>query len=272
MERKITIEEPVVYKEDYQMRMLRMNDIEGLLPVKGRGIDGVSFYDYNVSGKISMQAMYERNKISGDDLKAFLKQLLAVIKAVENYLLNMDCILIDPEYIFYEGGKYYFCYYPQAKQELWEEFHRLTEYFVKQADYEDKECVRIVFILHKETMAENYSLEKIVKECMKSGEKKSEEELRRGAELRRSEVIRGIYGEDDEEEETRQEGMQRRNPGISTGDYDTSEHDWIKRQHMGSLIMEETENMWTPVKKLLNRRKKPKWGDWDGLYIEEEEW
>ena len=33
----------------------------------------------------------------------------------------------------------------------------------------------------------------------------------------------------------------------------------------------QTENMWTPVKRLLNRRKKPKWGDWDGLYIEEEE-
>ncbi len=271
MERKITIEEPVVYKEDYQMRMLRMNDIDGLLSVKGRGIDGVSFYDYNVSGKISMQAMYEKNKISGEDLKAFLKQLLAVIRTVENYLLNINCILIDPEYIFYESGKYYFCYYPQARREVWEEFHRLTEYFVKQADYEDKECVRVVFILHKETMAENYSLEKIVKACVKSSEKKPEGGVRRGAELRRSALIREIYEDDDETEEAGQERVRRKDPEITAEDYDTSEHDWIKRQHRGSLIMEETENMWTPVKKLLNRRKKPKWGDWDGLYIEEEE-
>lgn len=271
MERKITIEESVVYKEDYQMRMLRMNEIEGLLPVKGRGVDGVSVYDYNVSGKISMKAMYERNKISGEDLKTFLKQLLAVIQSVENYLLNIDRILMDPEYIFYENGNYYFCYYPQEKQELWEAFHLLTEYFVKQADYEDKECVRIVFILHKETMAENYHLEKIVKKCIKGGETGGKKEQKKGAEPGRSEIIRKIYGEDDEEEEVGQEGIPKRNPGIRAGTYDTSEHDWIERQHRGSLIMEETENMWTPVKKLLNRRKKPKWGDWDGLYIEEEE-
>lgn len=264
MERKITIEEPVVYQEDYQMRMLRMNEIQGLLPVKGRGMDGISFYDYNVSGKISIQAMYERSKISGKDLKVFLNQLLAVIRTVENYLLDIHCILIDPEYIFYEDEKFYFCYYPQAKQDLWNQIHKLTEYLVKQADYEDKECVRIVFILHKETMAENYSLEKIIKECMRSEEKEIK------SEVKRREIVGEIYGEE-EIREYGQNNLRQRNPGMNTIDYDTTEHDWIKKQHQGNLIMEETENMWTPMKRFLNRRKKPKWGDWDGLYIEEEE-
>lgn len=271
MERKITIEEEEVYREDYQMKMLLMNEIDGLLPVKGRGIDGVSFYDYNVSGKISMQAMYEKNKLSGEELKSFLRQLMAVIRETEKFLLNIHCILMEPEYIFYEDGKFYFCYYPQAKQDLWEEVHKLTEYFVKQADYEDKECVRIVFILHKETMAENYSLEKIVKECVKE-EKKEEQDAGEG-EIR----VQKLYDEDEEEDEEKgeeehnSEEKYKKNPGLYTADYDSLQHDWIKMQHHGSLIMEETENMWTPVKRLLNRRKKPKWGDWDGLYIEEEE-
>lgn len=269
MERKITIEEAAVYHEDYQMRMLQANEIEGLLSIKGRGIDGVSFYDYNVSGKISMQAMYERNKISGEDLKIFLKQMLAVIRETEKYLLNIHCILMEPEYIFYEDGKYYFCYYPQAKAELWEAFHKLTEYFVKQADYDDKESVRIVFILHKETMAENYSLGKIVKECMKEEEKKNHADTGDGLRVQK------LYDEDEEgENENEGYGEQKkelRYSGMKDTEYDTSHHDWIKKQHHGSLIMEETENMWTPVKRLLNRRKKSKWGDWDGLYIEEEE-
>ena len=53
--------------------------------------------------------------------------------------------------------------------------------------------------------------------------------------------------------------------------YDTREHDWITEQEIGSSILKETENLWTPVKRFLNRHKKLKWGDWDGLYIEEEE-
>ena len=54
-------------------------------------------------------------------------------------------------------------------------------------------------------------------------------------------------------------------------EYDTKEHDWITEQEMGSSIMKETENLWTPVRRFLNKHKKPKWGDWDGLHIEEEE-
>ena len=40
MERRITVEEASIYEEDYQMRMLEANDIEGILKVRGRGMNG----------------------------------------------------------------------------------------------------------------------------------------------------------------------------------------------------------------------------------------
>lgn len=218
-----------------------MNEIEGLLPVKGRGMDGRSFYDYDVSGKISMKAMYERGKINGKDVKMFLKQFRMVFDEVKKYLLNIHCILLDPEYIFYEDDRFYFSYYPLAERDVWEEFHKLTEYLVKQADYEDQECVRIVFCLHKETMKENYSLEKMIEKCIH--EEMDEQKL---PEKMADESIQDVR-------------------------YDTLNHDWITEQELGSRIMEETENMWMPVKRFLRKHKKPKWGEWDGLHIEEEE-
>lgn len=238
MERRITIEEAVLYKEDYQMRMLARNHIEGLLPVKGRGMNERSCFDYDVSGKISMKAMFERSKIGSKDIKTFLLQLKKVVNEVQRYLLNEHCILLNPEYIFYEDGTYYFCYYPISENNLWEEFHVLTEYFVKRADYEEKECVQITFLIHKETMEENYSLEKLVEKCMKIEPEK--------VEYKEEEML----------------------PVIT---YDTSDHDWIAGQHMGSSILRETDNLWSPVRKFLTKHKKKKWGDWDGLYIEEEE-
>ena len=108
------------------MRMLAANDIPGLLCVSGRGVNGSSYYDYNVSGKISMKAMFEKNTITGDDLQRFLGELEKVIEEVKKYLLNIHCILLKPEYIYYEEGKYYFCYYPLGKDDFWEEFHVLT--------------------------------------------------------------------------------------------------------------------------------------------------
>ena len=56
-----------------------------------------------------------------------------------------------------------------------------------------------------------------------------------------------------------------------TSYYDTEEHDWITEQEMGSSIMRETDNLWIPVKRFLTKHKKTKWGEWDGLHIEEEE-
>ena len=119
----------------------------------------------------------------------------------------------------------------------------LTEYFVKQADYQDQEGISMVFLLHQKTMDENYSLEKLAAECLQS----SFEADNIGSE------------EPDMEEE---EGLK---------EYDRAEHDWIAEQEMGSSILRETDHLWTPVKRFLQRHKKSKWGDWDGLHIEEEE-
>ncbi|GFI50686.1 hypothetical protein IMSAGC020_01895 [Lachnospiraceae bacterium] len=243
MERKITIEEKVLYKEDYQVRMLKANDLEGILKMGGRGVNESSYYDYDVSGKISMKAMFERSKIKADDIKIFLRDLKIAVKEVETFLLNIHCILLKPEYIFYEEGRFFFCYYPLARQDMWEEFHVLTEYFVKQADYQEEECINMVFLLHKKTMDENYSLEKLTAECMQCDGKTEE-----------------IYEEPDEMAEEESQDA-----------YELAKRDWITEREMNGNMMRETENLWLPVKRFLDRHKKPKWGDWDGLHIEEEE-
>ncbi len=231
------IEEKERYREDYQMRMLKANAPEGLLPVQGRGADQRSIYEYDVSGKVSVKAMYERSGMNQADLRHFLTSFQTALRETEKHLLNVNCILLKPEYIFYEAEKYYFCYYPPADQELWEEFHALTEYFVKQADYQDKEAVRIVSLLHKGTMEENYSIEKLIGECMEGEEEKPPEEKKKRENIT----------------------------------YDTREHDWIAEQELGSSILRETDQMWKPVKHFLKKHKKNRWGDWDGLHIEEDE-
>ena len=80
MERKITIEEEIFYKEDYQIRMLKANNLNGILKMGGRGVNQNSYYDYDVSGKISMKAMFERSKINAEDIKMFLRDFKNVVK------------------------------------------------------------------------------------------------------------------------------------------------------------------------------------------------
>ena len=260
MERTITIEEEGLYREDYQIRMIQDNEVKGFLNIKGRGADEKSYFDYDVSGKTSLKAMFEKNEISAEDIRTFLENLMAVIEEAEKYLLNIHHILVESEYIYYDEGSYYFCYYPPGHKNLWESFHILTEYFVKHADYKDKACVQMVFLLHKETMEENYSLERTVMTCLGlENDKEGDAEIQKEEEYRTKEDMEGYKNEEYGGEYGNDRG------------YDRGEHDWIAEQEVGSSILRETENMWTPVKRFLNRHKRPRWGDWDGLYIEEED-
>lgn len=237
----LLFEKEGTYKEDYQLRMLEENQIKGLLKMRGRGIDGSSLYEYDVSGKSSLSAVYKSKKINRQEMMDFLYRISEIITEIGGYLLDTDCLILDPDYIFTEDGAYEFCYYPAGGWDVWKAFHRLVEFFVERTDYQDDGSVRTAFLLHKETMKENYSLKKIIRKL------------------------------EQEEEETKTDIYEAEEGIKGTRPYDTEEHDWIAAQEQGSNILRETDNMWRPVKKFLRRHKKSVWGEWDGIYIDEEE-
>ncbi len=237
----VIFEKQETYVEDYQMHMLTENHLNGFLELKGRGQDGVSLYEYNISGKRSMKSMFEEQKIDKEEMKRFTKKVICLLNEAARYLLDADRIVLDPEFIFYENGEYTFCYYPAGGWDIWKAFHKITEDFVQWTDYQDDDSVKCAFFLHKETMRENYNLKKILKDLEK------------------------------EEEEKNAAMLEHIDPETEKFVYDTKEHDWISSQEKGSNILRETDNMWDPVKNFLKRHKKPGWKTWDGIYINEEE-
>ncbi len=229
IERKIRIEDQAVYQEDYQIRMIRENAPAGLLPVKCHVQDKKSFFDYDVTGKSSMKAMYEKSELGWRDLMSFLEQLLIVLGDAEKYLLDRNHILLKPEYIFYENEKYYFCYYPISEQDFFQEFTALAQYFVKRADYQDDLCTKMVCILNNGSMEENYSLEKLVAEC-KAEQKKVEE----------------------------RDALYLVKHAVKSEDLFCEEDNYLKEE-------KEKEEKESFFHRLFGRKKKARWGDWEGL-------
>ena len=129
---------PEIYEEDYQMPMLRANKIPGILEVNGCGIDGESRYTYEITGLVSMAVLFENKQVQKGDIEQFIYCLLESISQLQKYMLHPGCLLLEPEYVFCRKQKYFFCYLPGGKQELCESFHRMTEYFVEEAEEEDE--------------------------------------------------------------------------------------------------------------------------------------
>lgn len=211
-------------EEDFQSTMLEENEIPGLLKTRVRYLDNKSLYHYDVSGMVSLKEKHEKEKLNQENIKRLVEQLLNTIKGIQKYMLEGRGILLDPEYIYCEKQQYIFCYYPPNKLEMKEEFHKLTEFFVREVDYRDKEGVYLAYTLHKATMEEHYSIERIMEEIMKEKEEP-------------------IVSYQEKMEESAEKQL---------------------------AIAEQTE-FWGPVKNLLERKKKEKWGYWDEIHIEEDD-
>lgn len=244
----IYIDLPIPYEEDYQTRMLGHNDMKGLLPVRGNGRDGESRYTFHSTGGMSMEKKYAGRRMSGTEIERFVDQLIETVENLRRHLLDPDGLLIMPELIFLEGENFKFCYLPVKRENreksLCAQFHQITEYFVKNIDYENAEGVFIVCRLHRETMSENYELKKIIEACRKEADSlkpppKNKQRARRkeGAEKPRiaeefTDLSESAIFTVDEEEEKAKESRSR------------------------------------PVRKAAQRIKTGRWGEWNDLITE----
>lgn len=144
------------FNENYQLQMIRKNKIPGILKMKGIGLNNGSRYTFTVNGMQSMRQTYEKTTIKKEDIWQFISSLITVTNTLKNYLLTPDCLLLSPDYVFIENGIYLFCYLPIKQKILSESFHEMTEYFVKNLDYEETEGIFLAYELHKATLQENY--------------------------------------------------------------------------------------------------------------------
>ena len=179
----IHVDLPVPYEDNYQMRMLRVNEIPGLAAVKGSGLNGSSRYTYRISNGISIGRKYETGEMKKEDILNLLEALLKTAEALAAYMLSPDGLILTPEMIYTHGGKYQFCYLPVSEEmyrvPICRSFHTLTEYFVGRLDYHDTEGIFLVYKLHKETMKDSYELRQILAEC-----RQEEKEYRREVMIR----------------------------------------------------------------------------------------
>lgn len=161
-----------VEQENYQLQMLRENEIPGILHMEARLVDGILQYYYDISGTTSMQHKYEHEKLSYEDIKKIVDGLSEAMEAVKKYMLKGENLLLDPDYIFCNAKRISFCYCLLGEQDMKEAFHGLTEFFVREVDYRDEKAVHLAYLLHKATMEEHYSIEQIMQEFAKEREEK----------------------------------------------------------------------------------------------------
>lgn len=150
--------------ESYEVRMITENRIYGLLPCIHQQYEGRTEYYYEITGRQSMELLYERRKLNSGQLKGLLRELLRILESAGEYLLNPDHLLLGPEtiYLHTRSEKLYLCCYPGSEKKIQESFLDLAEYLLGKLDKSDAEGIEFGYELYQNALEPNFSLTELL--------------------------------------------------------------------------------------------------------------
>ncbi|MGN0357383.1 MAG: DUF6382 domain-containing protein [Blautia sp.] len=157
----------------YQINMIKYNNISGLLPIQFFIEDGEYRYFYDISCKESLEERMKQKKYSIQEIRTVMACLYRCVQQLEDYLLDINCIILDPEYLFTERGCFdiQFCFYQDKKETFEKSLEKLFDYFLNRLDYQDEKTVVFMYSLYQKMKEENVSLYELMKQFCEIQEK-----------------------------------------------------------------------------------------------------
>ena len=166
---------------EYQIRMILINKIPGLLECKMRLMDGKPLFYYEITSRQPVTRAFEKTMMGTEDIRHLLIGIRRGLEEARRYLLNVNNLILDPHYIYIEpeSGEVSLCYLPFYKGVVMEGFRALTEYILKNLDHGDEEAVLWGYEIYSRAAGENYNLEEILQSVYKKNAKKARPSLQR---------------------------------------------------------------------------------------------
>lgn len=170
-------------EQDYTVRMISENRIDGLLALEVRRIDRQLLFYYDITSKISVEEYCQFRKITGNQIRHLLYRLVRILTSMEEYLLGGEGLCLRADYIFADAEftEIEFCYIPGQKNHLAEQFQALMEFFLPVLNHEKKEEILIVYQIYGYAVQEQFSLDGLRKLLQEAGEEEHKKEEKKSA-------------------------------------------------------------------------------------------
>ena len=101
-------------RESFEIRMLTVNSIEGILKFRMKEEEEHSCYYYEITSKQPLSRLLEFKEIRREELASLITGIGSVLNKMEAYLLQEANILLEPEHIYIEPETFqvWLCYVP----------------------------------------------------------------------------------------------------------------------------------------------------------------
>ena len=148
-------------EENYDLKMLGSNPIEGLLPISLHVFNGEEELYYDISTKQPLSILYEKREMGKEDLEKLFIGMKNAVNNLEEYLLDVEGFIPEPDYIYIGGGdeQLYLLYYPNEKADFQQKIYEFAEYILARVCNEDEKAVVYAYSFYRYIKEENGDLQ-----------------------------------------------------------------------------------------------------------------
>lgn len=160
----LVISDDRVIDNSYQFKMLERNEVEGLLRIQKRMINGEGLLCYDITSKQSVRNYFETQRIGFDDVKQLIMNLNRTLEHLRSYLLRGGNLMLNEELVFVDldTGEYSFLFNPFSEDNKEEGMNSLLSYLMEHLDNDDLKAVEAVYQMADIMGRQMYSLEETV--------------------------------------------------------------------------------------------------------------
>jgi len=157
----------------YEMNMLIHNKISSFLPISVKTINNKNIYFYNITSRQQLCKVFEFNKMQLKDVEMILNSIEALTQTVNDYMLNLDSVIITSEFLFLDltNSQMMFTYIPKGDKlnmisntnKTFDDYLKeLFDFIIEHYDHEnDKKSVIKVYNIYQKIIQHEYNFTKI---------------------------------------------------------------------------------------------------------------
>ena len=123
-------------------KMIIRNRIQHLSKMTPQSIDGVTYYYYDIQGRVNLEAMFTGRSFKSDELQAILKSLSEMLYELQRYMLTPDEVIFSPENIWLSPDTLEpsFIYVPGMLPDENSGIKAFAEFLTEHVDGDDREA------------------------------------------------------------------------------------------------------------------------------------
>lgn len=197
----------VAKKPEYYELMFLHNRMPGVLQfVQEESGEGFR-YCYDITTKQSVAERYEQEKVTREPLQKLIRDIIQIIEAGREFLIDEADYVIRPECVFFakDSEQLFLCCYPSLQKKIREQLVELFEYLMGKIDYSDASAVVMVYELYMRCKSESCSFAELLQVLDKRTGGQSEDDGAGEGCMRRADAEHMVPEENAADKET--EGM-----------------------------------------------------------------